>query len=219
MEIWEDELFPDFDHFFDQSQDCTDDADSSENSESDGLCCILNQNFGNFGFTSINVNSPPQIAGQSSFVMPTQAAEDSTFRIINQRISLNADQLSYNISCIKTESLCNPIYSAKDLTRKKKTNYRSGPETVKLKKNPHYNQSYESCNIYKILGNPSKKLLVEIGENYNIKFCREISSGEMKKFSRDQKRNMGLAVWFLEEVFSQSSIFRSWISSLSFTTI
>lgn len=84
---------------------------------------------------------------------------------------------------------------------KLRTNYGKGPEFEKLNKYMHYKQPYEKCHAYLALGKPNKLFFNKLGEEYNKDFKLFILSKMLPKFTRNHKRNFGLAVWFFEDLF------------------
>lgn len=123
---------------------------------------------------------------------PTQ---NKTNNQMNQNTIINISDNNNNIY---------KIYSKKEI-------YGKGNEAQKLKKLPHFNEPFEDLEMYILLGRPDKKRINEIGEEYNIRFRNEIKEGLYPKFSRSQKRNKALAVWFFEDCKTNV---KSWLKEI-----
>lgn len=87
----------------------------------------------------------------------------------------------------------------------RKNIYKRGDEAKNLRRYKHYNDPYENCAFFKAIqrkipGNKYKDEVNKIGEKYNEDFKDQIKKKVLPKFKRDFKRNLGLAVWFFEEM-------------------
>ena len=83
--------------------------------------------------------------------------------------------------------------------------YTNGNETQHLVRYEHYNEPFENCEFFKSIKqknqcNKYKEKINQIGEKYNNDFRNQIKNRTLPKFKRDFKRNLGLAVWFFEEI-------------------
>ena len=85
--------------------------------------------------------------------------------------------------------------------KSRKEIYGKGCEAQKLAKNyPRYQEDYKNCQVYIGFNKPDQSFYVNLGEEYNIRYQKLIKCKRMPKFNRDIKRNMGLAVWFFEDL-------------------
>ena len=83
--------------------------------------------------------------------------------------------------------------------------YKNGDEAQKLKKKyVHYNQPYKHCQFFQAIKTKTKDKVKdkvnEIGEKYNKEYEVLISEKKMPNFGRDLKRNLGLSVWFFQDL-------------------
>lgn len=92
--------------------------------------------------------------------------------------------------------------------------YKKGKEAERMqRKYVHYNHTYKNCEIYKEIQSKTKDHKIkekvnEIGEKYNEYFKVLISDKKFPYFGRDFKRNLGLAVWFFQDMMFY---IRKWI--------
>lgn len=125
--------------------------------------------------------------------------DDNNKPIADEIAKLNQKFNNFQKSLIKMQEKLNED-KLKEKS-KSRINYGYGPEFEKLKKMPHYRQPYVNCPVYHALGRPSKDFMNKLGDEYNKFFHIYILSRKMPKFNRNHKRNLGLAVWFFEDIF------------------
>lgn len=95
--------------------------------------------------------------------------------------------------------------------KSRKQIYGKGFEHQRLKALAHYNEPFDHLEIYELLGRPNKARINEIGEEYNIRFRKEIKTKEYPKFTRNHRRNKSLGVWFFNDCDSEV---KSWLKEI-----
>lgn len=139
----------------------------------------------------------------------------SNFENENPHFSFDdGDQFfSYNAQLQQLPSSADKIETAKcSVSKSRKDIYGKGGERKKLLNVPHFRESVSDCEIYKQLGYPTKDFLIELGNKYNIYFkTSNKSTSQYPQFGRMQKRNKGLAIWFLED---NKNIICPWLKSI-----
>lgn len=175
-----------------------------------------------YSFTNPLQKSSDDLQNQESDILHQSSFEDQDFTAItntNQFINNNNSQYSFPNHLQNQVQVPPPQYcdtelqkfncdistttSQKKLSRKEI--YGHGIETEKLKRYENYNKPFENCAFYKaiqrkIQGNKYKDEVIIIGKKYNKDFKEQIKNKTLPKFKRDFARNLGLAVWFFEEL-------------------
>ena len=89
--------------------------------------------------------------------------------------------------------------------------YGKGPDHQMLEKMPHFGESFKHLELYKLLGRPSKEMLIKIGRKYNNDHRQEIKLKLLPKFTRNHSRRFDLAYFFIDD---NKSIIIPWLTKI-----
>lgn len=109
------------------------------------------------------------------------------------------DSINISQKPIRTNSDSNScVFQVPKPKRKLQSGF--GEETKKLQSHMDYRVPYYNCFVYPLLKNLKNEELKKLGTDYNEHFKKEIKARQLPKFSRTEKRNKGIAIWFFEHV-------------------
>lgn len=143
--------------------------------------------------------------------LPTLQKEEQDASIQQQsRLFLN-DKESYTfVECISCQLPFQTSIYAQQTKVSRSIKYGKGKEVDRLKENPYYNIPFKDCEVLKLIGHQGKNQIIfnQLGKDYNMHFYNEILYGNLPKFGRNERRNLGLAVWFFEKLLQ---IIKPWL--------